>query len=89
MRRAPAPGKTAAAPQAAATPKVQVVKAEEQVQAPAAPKAAQASTPAPKQKVAGTPTLVAPSGATPAKAKPAPATQVPGAPIDLLRTDTD
>jgi hypothetical protein len=66
---------------------MQVVKAEEQVQAPAATKA---STQAPKQKVAGTPTLVAPAGTSAAKTKPAPATQTaPGAPVDLLRTDLD
>jgi hypothetical protein len=85
---APASRKTAAAAasQPAAQPKVQLVKAEEQTQAPAT-KAAQASGPAPKQKVAGTPTLVTPVGATSAKAKAAPATQTaPGAPVDLLRS---
>jgi Flp pilus assembly protein TadD len=83
-------GKTAAAPpQPAAAPKVQVVKADEKVEAPAAPKAAQASATAPKQKVAGTPTLVAPGGATSAKAKSPAVQTIPGAPIDLLRTDTN
>jgi Flp pilus assembly protein TadD len=74
-----APGKTAAAAPSP-TPKVHVVKAEEQVQAPAAvaqAKVSKAAAPSPKEdKVAGTPTLVAPASAAPAKVKPAtPATQ--------------
>lgn len=72
-----APVMSAAAPPSPA-PKMQVVKAAEEIKAPAA-KAAQAPSPAKPTKVAGTPTLV-----TPANAKP-----VPGGVAGLLRTDTD
>jgi Flp pilus assembly protein TadD len=87
----PAANKAAAALPAPA-PKVKVVKAEEQVHAPAAAapaNAAQAAPSAPQgDKMASTPTLVTPASAT-AKLKPAvPATQTaPGAPVDLLRTE--
>jgi Flp pilus assembly protein TadD len=74
----PATTKSAAAPVAA--PKMQVVKAAEEVQAPAAP---------PKQKVAGTPKLVTPVNATGTQVKAATAGAAPTAPIDLLRTETD
>jgi tetratricopeptide (TPR) repeat protein len=90
----PAPSKTtAAAPQPLPTPapKMQVVKAEEKIEAPAAPKDTQAAIPAAKgQKVAGTPSLVKQASTKPAQAKSVTATQTaPGAPVDLLRTDTD
>jgi Flp pilus assembly protein TadD len=75
---APAAKTVAAAP--AAAPKMQVVKATEQVEAPAAP---------PKQKVAGTPKLITPVTATPAQVKAATAGTAPAAPVDLLRTETD
>jgi hypothetical protein len=76
---APAAKPVAAAPGPA--PKMQVVKATEEVQAPAAPA---------KQKVAGTPKLITPVNATPTQVKAA--TAVPpaaAAPVDLLRTETD
>jgi Tfp pilus assembly protein PilF len=84
--------KTVAAAAPAAAPKMQVVKATEEVEAPAAAaqtKAAQAAAPAApaKQKVAGTPKLVTPVNATPAQVKAA--TAAPAAPVDLLRTETD
>jgi len=86
---APAAKNVAAAPVAA--PKMLVVKATEEVEAPAAAaqtKAAQAAAPAPaKQRVAGTPKLITPVNATPAQVKAATATPV--APVDLLRTETD
>jgi Flp pilus assembly protein TadD len=77
---APAAKTAAAAPAPTPAPKMQVVKATEQVQAPATP---------PKQKVAGTPKLVTPVNATGAQVKAATAGAAPTAPIDLLRTETD
>lgn len=77
--------KGAAASKSAAatpTPKMQVVKAAEEVEAPSVAKpvkAAQASSPAKPSKLAGTPTLITPAMATPA----------PGGAASLLRTDTD
>lgn len=87
----PAATKSAAAAPAPA-PKMQVVKATEEVAPPAAaapPKAAQATNAAApaKQKVAGTPKLVTPVNATGAHVKAA--TAAPVAPVDLLRTETD
>jgi len=67
-----APSKSAAAPQA---PRVQVVKAAEEIEAPSVTQA----SPANSGKVAGTPTLITPANATP----------VPGGVASLLRTDTD
>jgi Flp pilus assembly protein TadD len=89
----PAASKSAAAA-AAPAPKMQVVKATEEVQAPGAAaqtKTAQAVTPAAqaKPKAAGTPKLVTPVNATGAQAKAATAGAAPAAPIDLLRTETD
>ena len=84
------PRKSAAATPVAA-PKMQVVKATEEVEAPAAAastKAAQAAAPA-KQKVAGTPKLITPVNATGAQVKAATAGAAPAAPVDLLRTETD
>ena len=86
---APAAKSVAAAPVAA--PKMQVVKATEEVQAPAvaaSTKAAQAAAPA-TQKVAGTPKLITPVNATGAQVKAATAGAAPAAPMDLLRTETD
>ena len=73
-----APSMNAAVPQVAA-PKVQVVKAAEEIEAPSVAQAAQASSPAKPSKVAGTPTLITPANATP----------TPGGVASLLRTDTD
>jgi hypothetical protein len=89
---APAAKSAAAAPVAA--PKMQVVKATEEVQAPAvaaSTKAAQAAAPAAPatQKVAGTPKLITPVNATGAQVKAATAGAAPAAPVDLLRTETD
>ena len=89
---APAAKSAAAAP--AAAPKMQVVKATEEVQAPAvaaSTKAAQAAAPAAPaaQKVAGTPKLITPVNATGAQVKAATAGAAPAAPVDLLRTETD
>jgi Flp pilus assembly protein TadD len=91
---APAATKSAAAAAAAPAPKMQVVKATEEVQTPGAAaqtKTAQAVTPAAqaKPKAAGTPKLVTPVNATGAQAKAAAAGAAPAAPIDLLRTETD
>jgi Flp pilus assembly protein TadD len=71
-----ASSKSAAVPQVTA-PKVQVVKAAEEIEAPSVPQAAQA--PAKPRKVAGTPTLITPANASP----------TPGGVASLLRTDTD
>jgi Flp pilus assembly protein TadD len=86
--------KIAAAAAPVAAPKVQVVKATEEAQAPAAvapTKAAQAVAPAiqGKQKLAGTPKLITPVNATAAQAKAATAGATSTAPVDLLRTETD
>jgi Flp pilus assembly protein TadD len=86
--------KTVAAAAPAAAPKMQVVKATEEVQAPAvaaSTKAAQAAAPAAPatQKVAGTPKLITPVNATGAQVKAATAGAAPAAPVDLLRTETD
>ena len=70
-----APSKSAAVPQDSA-PRVQVVKAAEEIEAPSV---AQAPSPANPSKVAGTPTLITPANATP----------VPGGVASLLRTDSD
>jgi hypothetical protein len=73
--------KSAAATPVAA-PKIQVVKAAEEIEAPSGAKpvkAAQALSPAKPSKMAGTPTLITPAMATPA----------PGGAASLLRTDTD
>ena len=72
-----APSKSAAAPQVAA-PKVQVVKAADEIEAPSVAKTPPPS-PAKPAKVAGTPTLITPVNAIPA----------PGSVASLLRTDTD
>jgi Flp pilus assembly protein TadD len=85
---APAAKSVAAAPVA---PKMQVVKATEEVQAPAvaaSTKAAQAAAPA-TQKVAGTPKLITPVNATGAQVKAATAGAAPAGPMDLLRAETD
>jgi Flp pilus assembly protein TadD len=91
-----AASKSAAATPVAA-PKVQMVKAAETVEAPAASapvKAAQAAspaTPAKREKVAGTPTLITPVMATSAQVQAAAptASAAQGGPAGLLRTDTD
>jgi Flp pilus assembly protein TadD len=74
----------------ATPPKVQVVKASEEIEAPAPalPVKATQTTVAKRERVAGTPTLVTPVNATPTEVKTATQT-VPGAPTDLLRTNTD
>lgn len=71
-----APSKSAAATQAAA-PKMQMVKAAEEIEAPSVAKTP--PSPGKPAKVAGTPTLITPANATPA----------PGGVASLLRTDTD
>ena len=73
--KGPAPSNNATVPQDAA-PKVQVVKADEEIEAPSV---AQGPSPAKSSKVAGTPTLITPANATPA----------PGGVASLLRTDSD
>ena len=73
-----APSKSAAAPQVAA-PKVQVVKAAEEIEAPSVAQAAQVPSPAKPSQVAGTPTLLTPTNSTQALVGVA----------SLLRTDTD
>ena len=70
-----APSKNAAVPQDTA-PRVQVVKADEEIKASTA---AQAPSPANSSKVARMPTLITPANATPA----------PGGVASLLRTDSD
>jgi Flp pilus assembly protein TadD len=85
-----ATAKTASA--APAAPKVQMVKATEEISSPAAATQANAgqAAPAPKQqKVAGTPTLVTPVNVSPSQAKAATAGAAPFAPVDLLRTESD
>jgi hypothetical protein len=72
-----APSKSAAAPQDAA-PRVQVVKADEEIEAPSAAKTPSRS-PTKPARVAGTPTLITPVNGTPAS----------GSVASLLRTDTD
>jgi Flp pilus assembly protein TadD len=83
-----APAKTAEAATAAATPKVRMVQASEEIEAPKVPHAPAAKPTAPQtapaaagktQRVAGTPQLITPVNATPAQAKAA----------GLLRADTD
>jgi Flp pilus assembly protein TadD len=91
---APAVATKSAAAAAVPAPKTQVVKATEEVQAPAATaqtKTAQAAAPAAqaKPKAAATPKLVTPVNATGAQAKAATAGAASAAPIDLLRTETD
>lgn len=86
-----APAAKSAAGSPVAAPKMQVLKATEEVQAPAvaaSTKTAQAAAPA-TQKVAGTPNLITPVNATGAQVKAATAGAAPAAPVDLLRTETD
>ena len=91
-----ASSKTAAAAPVA-TPKVRMVKASQEIEAPSstAPqretaKGASPATPV-KQKVAGTPTLITPVNATPAQvqASAPTASTAQGGPASLLRNDTD
>jgi Flp pilus assembly protein TadD len=85
-----ASSKTAAAPVAA--PKMQVVKATEEIEAPAAGASVKAAQAAPaQQKMAGTPRLITPVNATSTQAKTATATAgaAPFAPADLLRIESD
>jgi len=85
--------KTAAAAPVA-PPKVQMVKATEEIEAPS-PAAAQTKTakaaPATKlkQKLAGTPNLITPVNATPAQVKAATTSVAPADAAGLLRTTTD
>jgi hypothetical protein len=90
----PTSSKNAAAAPVAA-PKVQVVKASEEIEAAssAAPQKSKGAPPAApvKQKVAGTPTLITPVNATPAQVPGvAPsASASPGGAAGLLRADTN
>jgi len=84
-----APSKSAAIASAAAQ-EVQIVKANEDIEAPQAStlvKPAQIPSPAKPSKVAGTPTLITPVAATSAQVKAAEPSASPA--TGLLRTDTD
>lgn len=87
-----ASSKTAAAAPVEA-PKMQMVKATEEIEAPSvggSVKAAQAAPAVPaQQKMAGTPKLITPVNATSAQAKAATAGAAPFAPADLLRIESD
>ena len=88
-----APSKSAAATEVV-PPKVQVVKAAEEIEAPSVAKptkAAQAPSPAKPSKVAGTPTLITPVNATPAQVQVATpiARAAKDGPESLLRTNAD
>jgi Flp pilus assembly protein TadD len=84
--------KTAAAAPVA-PPKVQMVKATEEIEAPspaaAQTKTAKAAAPATKPKLAGTPSLITPVNATPAQVKAATTSVAPADAAGLLRTNTD